>query len=80
MEPKFEGYELEADGLLRYQGRMYIPKEGDIRETILKEAHRSIYCAHPEVKKMYADMKELFFWTRMKQDIVKFIARFLECY
>jgi hypothetical protein len=30
LEPKFEGYVLEADGLLRFQGRMYIPKEGDI--------------------------------------------------
>ena len=42
-EPKIEGFELEEDGLLRYQGRMYIPKEGDIRETILKESQRSVY-------------------------------------
>ena len=25
VEPKFEGYEVEVDGLLRYQGRMYVP-------------------------------------------------------
>ena len=25
LDPKYEGYSLEADGLLRYQGRMYIP-------------------------------------------------------
>ena len=79
MGPKFEGYELEADGLLRYQGRMYIPEEGDIRETILKEAHRAVYCAHPGVKKMYADMKQLFFWAGMKSDVVKFVAKCLEC-
>ena len=30
LDPKYEGYRLEADGLLRYQGRMYIPKGGDI--------------------------------------------------
>jgi hypothetical protein len=58
--PKYEGYILEEDGLLRYQGRMYIPEGGDIQSIILKESHRELYCAHPGVKKMYADMKKLF--------------------
>ena len=44
--PKYEGYSLEIDGLLRYQGRMYIPENGDIRSIILKEAHISLYCVH----------------------------------
>jgi hypothetical protein len=61
VDQNYEGYILKADGLLRYQGRMYIPKGRDIRSIILKEAHRAIYCAHPGVKKMYADMKKLFF-------------------
>ena len=30
LDPKYERYSLEADGLLRYWGRMYIPKSGDI--------------------------------------------------
>jgi hypothetical protein len=47
IDPKYEGYNLETNGLLRYRGRMYIPKIGNIRNIILKEAHRSLYCAHP---------------------------------
>jgi hypothetical protein len=46
---------------------MYIPENGDIRSIILKEAHRALYCAHPGVKKMYADMRKLFFWIGMKR-------------
>jgi hypothetical protein len=61
LDPKYEGYNLETDGLLIYRGRMYIPENGDIRSIILKEAHRSLYCVHPVVMKMYADMKKLFF-------------------
>jgi hypothetical protein len=61
LDPKYEGYSLEEDGLLRYQGRMYIPKGGDIRIIILKKTHRALYCAHLGVKKMYTDMKKLFF-------------------
>ena len=52
LDPKYEGYSLEVDGLLRYQGRMYIPKVGDIQSIILKEDHRAHYCVDPGVKKM----------------------------
>jgi hypothetical protein len=79
IDPKYEGYNIETNGLLRYRGRMYIPENWDIRNIILKEAHRSLYCAHPRVKKMYADMKKLFFWVGMKCDVVHFVAKFLEC-
>ena len=67
-ESKYYGYHIEEDGLLRYQGRMYIPKEGGLRETILRESHRAHYCA----QNMYADMKKLFFWAGMKSDVVDF--------
>jgi hypothetical protein len=58
---------------------MYIPENGDIRSIILKEAHRALYCVHPGVKKMYTDMRKLFFWVGMKRDVVHFVAKCLEC-
>eukprot|EP00253_Pinus_taeda_P011774 PITA_11774 len=58
---------------------MYVPKEGGIRETILEESDRALYCAHPGVKKMYADARKLFFWAGMKHDIVQFVAKCLKC-
>ena len=61
LDPKYEGYSLEVDGLLRYQGRMYIPENGDIQSIILKEAYRALYCAQPGVKKMCADMRKIVF-------------------
>jgi hypothetical protein len=30
LDPKYEGYSLQIDRLLRYRGRMYIPENGDI--------------------------------------------------
>jgi hypothetical protein len=79
LDPKYEGYSLEVDRLLRYRGRMYILKDGDTRSIILEEAHRALYCAHLGVKKMYADMRKLFFWVGMKRDVVHFVTKFLEC-
>eukprot|EP00253_Pinus_taeda_P011799 PITA_11799 len=58
---------------------MYIPDDKDLRDTILGEAHRAVYCAHPGVGKMYADTKKLFFWPGMERDITQFIAKCLEC-
>ena len=37
------------------------------------------YMAHPRVTKMRADLKPLFFWKGMKEDIVNYMARCLEC-
>jgi hypothetical protein len=79
LDPKYEGYSLEVDGVLIYQGRMYILEGGDIRSIILKETHRALYCAHTSGKKMYADMKKLFFWVGMNIDVVHFVAKCLEC-
>ena len=53
--------------------------EGGIRRTNLKEPHKALYYAHPGVKKMYADMKNLFFWEGLKHDIVHFVTKCLEC-
>jgi hypothetical protein len=58
---------------------MYVPEGGDIRSIILKEAHRELYCAYLGVKKMYTDMRKLFFWVGMKHDIFHFIPKCLEC-
>jgi hypothetical protein len=79
LDSKYEGYSLEDDKLLRYRGRMYILESGDIRSIILKESHRALYCARLGVKKMYADMRKLFFWEVMKHDVVHFITKCLEC-
>jgi hypothetical protein len=58
---------------------MYIPEGGDIRSIILKESRGALYCAHLGVKKMHADMKNIFLWVDMKHDVVYFVAKFLEC-
>ena len=79
MEGNFLGYVLELDGLLRFLGRIYVPLLDELRTMILSEAHRAPYSAHRGVKKMHADLRHLFYWSRMKRDISDFVARCLEC-
>jgi hypothetical protein len=77
MVPRFEGFMLDDDGLLRFKNRIYVPSNDELRSLILNEAHRAVYMAHPGVTKMRADLKPLFFWKGMKANIVNYVARCL---
>jgi hypothetical protein len=79
MVPRFAGFSFDSDGLLRFKNWIYVPLNDKLRMLILSEAHRAVYMAHPEVTKMRADLKRLFFWKGMKVDIVNYLARRLAC-
>jgi hypothetical protein len=79
MVPRFEGYTLDNDGLMRYSNRIYVPPNDELRSLILSEVHRAVYMAHPGVMKMKENLKPLFFWKGMKENIVSYMARCLEC-
>jgi hypothetical protein len=77
--PRYEGYSLEYDGLLIFKGRIYIPPNDKLISLILSEAHQEIYMAHPGFTKMKENLNHLFFWKGMKEDIVSYVLRCLEC-
>jgi len=51
-----------------------VPKNFELRKQILDEAHLSRYSIHPGSNKMYQDLKQRFWWTRMKREIAKYIS------
>ncbi len=62
MEKARDGKKLELsvndEGLLLCKGRMCIPENAELRQTILKEAHDSSFAMHPVGTKMYRRVKE----------------------
>ncbi|WMV41433.1 hypothetical protein MTR67_034818 [Solanum verrucosum] len=66
-----------GDGVLRYQGRLCVPKVGELRQQILAEANNS--SIHPGATKMYHDLREVFWWNGMKRDITDFVAKCPNC-
>ena len=48
---------LRGDGVLRYQGRLYVPDVYGLRDRILEEAHGSHYSIHLGSMKMYHDQR-----------------------
>ncbi|WVZ69122.1 hypothetical protein U9M48_017960, partial [Paspalum notatum var. saurae] len=46
----------------------------ELRKKILDEAHTSMFTLHPGSNKMYQDLKQKFWWTRMKREIAKYVS------
>ncbi|GJS24939.1 putative reverse transcriptase domain-containing protein [Tanacetum coccineum] len=71
--------ERKEDGRLYFLNRIWIPLVGDVRMVILNEAHNSKYFVHPGVDKMYHDLRDMYWWPRMKRDIAIYVSKCLTC-
>jgi hypothetical protein len=51
--------------------------QGDhqLRKQILDEAHLSKFSMHPGSTKMYLDLRQNFWWTRMKKEIAGYVSK-----
>ena len=52
-----------------------VPKDREPRNQILDEAHSSKLSIHPSSSKMCQDLKNHFWWTKMKKEIAAYVAR-----
>lgn len=50
------------------------PDNKELKDLILTEAHQTQYSIYPSSTKMYQDLKEKFWWVRMRREIAKFVA------
>ncbi|GJS61794.1 putative reverse transcriptase domain-containing protein [Tanacetum coccineum] len=45
----------------------------------MDEAHKSKYSIHPGADKMYYDLRDRYWWPRMKKDIAEYVGKCLTC-
>ena len=53
-------FKVDDQGVLRFEGRICIPDNDEMKKMILEESHRSSLSIHPEATKMYHDLKKLY--------------------
>jgi hypothetical protein len=56
--------------------KCFVPKREALKKKILDEAHTSMYSIHPGSTMMYHDLRQQFWWTRMKREAARYV---LEC-
>ncbi|GKD23327.1 putative reverse transcriptase domain-containing protein, partial [Tanacetum coccineum] len=50
-----------------------------LRDLVMHESHNSKYSIHPGLDKMYQDLKPLYWWLNMKDDIATYVSKCLTC-
>ncbi|XP_040967136.1 uncharacterized protein [Gossypium hirsutum] len=53
---------LNNEGVLCFRDRICVLNDEDLRLSILREAHSSLYAIHPSGNKMYKALRELYCW------------------
>jgi ribonuclease HI len=76
---KAADYRLDDQGTLWLKDRICVPRNREIRDSILREAHDSRYSIHPSCTKMYKDLKVRFWWEKTREDIAEYVARCDTC-
>jgi hypothetical protein len=73
-EAKYWCFHTDHQEVLWFNNRIVVPKNHQLREQILDEAHLSKFSIHPGSTKMYQDLRQNFWWTRMKREIAKYVS------
>ncbi|GJW30634.1 putative reverse transcriptase domain-containing protein [Tanacetum coccineum] len=67
-----------SDGALYYLDRIWVPLKGDVRTLIMDEAHKSKYSIHQGADKMYYNLRDRYWWPRMKKDIAVYVMGMIQ--
>jgi hypothetical protein len=78
-EEKYKCFHQDHKGVLWFESHIVILKNHELRKQILDEAHLSKFSIHPGRSKMYQDLKQNFWRTRMKREIFQYVAKCDTC-
>jgi hypothetical protein len=77
--PKVACFLEDAEGTLWFKERLVVPKKEALTKKILDEVDTSRYSFHPETSKMYHDLRQQFWWTRMKRETTCYVSECDTC-
>jgi hypothetical protein len=72
-------FTIDENDLVHFRGRLCVPQKSEVKMDILREAHKMSYTVHPGKTKMYRDLKQNFWWKRMKVDVSKYVVAYEVC-
>lgn len=73
-------FRFEMDRVMRFKDRLCIPSVSELKGAILEEGHRSSLSIHPRAIKIYQGLKKVFWWSKTKKEVQKFVYACLVYY
>lgn len=68
LDARIEGWE-EWEGVVVWNGRIYIPVDKKLREDIIREHHDSRLAGHPGQYKTHELITRNYWWPRILRDV-----------
>jgi hypothetical protein len=68
-------FRVDDQGVLWFKDRLVVPKDQELKNKLMDEAHHSKLSIHPGSSKMYQELKPHYWWTKMKKEIAAYVAR-----
>jgi hypothetical protein len=68
-------FQIQKDGLIVLGRQMYLPGDQTLKRKVLQEALKSRLATHLGSTKMYQDLKEFYWWSNIKKEVVKYMAK-----
>jgi 6-phosphogluconolactonase/glucosamine-6-phosphate isomerase/deaminase len=62
-----------------FDDRLVVPKDRELKNKLMDEAHLSKLSIHPKSSKMYQELRPHYWWTKMKKEIAAYVARYDMC-
>jgi hypothetical protein len=78
-DPKVACFREDAQGMIWFKERLVVPKREALKKKILDEAHALRYSIHPGSTKMYHDLRQQFWWMRMKRETARYVSKCDTC-
>ncbi|KAF8097486.1 hypothetical protein N665_0287s0002 [Sinapis alba] len=72
-------YQTARNGTILVNGRISVPNNQELKEEIMRQAHKSKFPVHPGWNKQYRDLKRYYHWVRMKSDVAEWVTKCTTC-
>jgi len=63
----------EEDGLVKYQGRVYVPADKDLHRDVVKQSHDNLTSGHPGIHGTLERVQRQFWWPGMQAFVKKYV-------
>jgi hypothetical protein len=68
-------FRVDEQDMLWFDDRLVIPKDQELKNKLMDEAHLSKLSIHLGSSKMYQELRPHYWWTKMKKEIAAYVGR-----